>query len=213
MKKILIGIVGFILLVLVLIFLVLPRRTHIERSVTINAPREFVFDQANDLRIFHTWSPWTPLDPNATYEFSDPSVGVGATMSWKGNKDVGEGSMKITKNLEGEGIEVDLNFGPQGVATSAWVFEPLSANQTKATWTFDTDHGMNPMGRVFGYFFMDGMLGPDYETGLKNLKEHCESAPAEVRSSDETVFIRDQWEFPDIVPCQASPYFVSSCRW
>lgn len=173
--RVLIGIAGAVLLVLALIFVILPRQTHIERTVTIKSPVEFVFAQANDLRSFHKWSPWTPRDPNATYEFSDPSSGLGAAMSWSGNSEVGVGSMRISQSRLNEGIEVDLDFGAQGVATSAWVFESPTEGETKVTWAFDTDHGMNPMSRFFGYFFMDGVIGPDYEAGLSNLKEHCET--------------------------------------
>lgn len=33
----------------------------------------------------------------------------------------------------------------------------------------DSDAGMNPIKRFFGYFFAEKMLGPIFESGLKNI--------------------------------------------
>ena len=172
-KKIVIGVIAVNIVVLILVFAFLPSETHIERTINIDAPRELVYAQVVDLREFHKWSPWTGRDPDAVYEFSDPSNGVDAYMSWSGNDQVGTGAMQISQLIEGEGIELELDFGPQGVATSTWLFEQNGVG-TKATWAFDCYNGMNPIARVFGAFFLDGMIGPDYETGLQNLKDRCE---------------------------------------
>ncbi|MCA9215133.1 MAG: SRPBCC family protein [Planctomycetales bacterium] len=184
MKKILIGVFAFLLLAVGLIIIFLPATTHIERTIMIDAPPAVAYASTVDLREFHKWSPWTGRDPNANYEFSDPSSGVNASMSWSGNEQVGEGKMTITKAFENEGIELDLDFGSQGGATSAWLFEQNGLG-TKATWAFDTGHGFNPIARVFGAFFMDGMIGPDYEKGLQNLKDHCEAKQTDIASDED----------------------------
>ena len=40
---------------------------------------------------------------------------------------------------------------------------------TRVTWTNEGDMGANPVNRYFG-LFMDRLVGPDFEGGLKNLK-------------------------------------------
>jgi hypothetical protein len=46
--------------------------------------------------------------------------------------------------------------------------EPAGAG-TRVTWTNEGDMGTNPVNRYFG-LFMDRLVGPDFEGGLKNLK-------------------------------------------
>ena len=52
-----------------------------------------------------------------------------------------------------------------------WQFEPTEEG-TRATWANEGEVGY-PLGRYFG-LFLDGMMGPDFERGLKNLKRVCE---------------------------------------
>jgi hypothetical protein len=56
----------------------------------------------------------------------------------------------------------DLTFTPDG-------------NGTKVAWSINGDGGMNPIFRWFG-LFMDKLVGPDFEAGLKNLKKLAEAA-------------------------------------
>jgi len=48
-------------------------------------------------------------------------------------------------------------------------------NGTKVVWTMNGNAGMNPIFRWFG-LFMDKMVGPDFEAGLKNLKKLAEAS-------------------------------------
>jgi hypothetical protein len=71
--------------------IIIPKTYHVERSITINAPREEVWSNVNSLHGLHSWSPWIEADPNVkiTYEGQDGTVG--AAYHWVGNSDVGEG--------------------------------------------------------------------------------------------------------------------------
>ena len=68
-----------------------------------------------------------------------------------------------------------LEFEGMGESTTEFRFEENEAGVTTVTWTFDGEAGS-----FFGRWvtrFMDDWIGPDYETGLANLKALAEAAP------------------------------------
>jgi len=167
LKKILYAI-AVLVGVLVAIGFVLPRQVHVERSVSIARPAADVFPLANSLRRFNDWSPWVDIDPAAKVTFAGPDSGVGASMHWAGNSKVGTGTDTIVESVADRHVGLELDFGPQGKATSSIGLAPAGGGTT-VTWTLDMDVGAGPIGRYFG-LFMDRIIGPDYERGLGRLK-------------------------------------------
>ena len=95
-------------------------------------------------------------------------------MEWRSdNKNVGNGTATITESIENQGIKTALDFGSQGTANAWFNLEPQD-QATEVFWGFDTDMGMNPIGRWMG-LMMDGWVGEDYAQGLANLKELVET--------------------------------------
>lgn len=175
LKRLLIGLLVVVVLLLA-VGMLLPSTVHVERSTTIAAPPSTVFTLLNGFARMNDWSPWAEIDPNTTYEYSGPAQGVGAKMAWQSDhKNVGSGSQEITASQPYERIETHLDFGPQGTAEAFFDLSP-EGDGTQVVWGFDTDFGLNPIGRYFG-LMMEGMLGPDYEAGLANLKQLAESLP------------------------------------
>lgn len=148
-----------------------PRMAKISRSAVVKATPDVVFPYLESLKMFvENWSPWTDKDPNAVHEYNDIEKGEGAAYSWKGApKKVGEGSMKITKVIELEEVHTDLEFKGRGKAKAIFYLEPVDDDRAEVIWTFESDNGNNPIGRIFGAM-MDRFLGPDYEKGLNNLR-------------------------------------------
>ncbi|MEM1183210.1 MAG: SRPBCC family protein, partial [Acidobacteriota bacterium] len=145
-KKLLLGVLGFALMLVVVGFF-LPRQVHLERSIEIDAPQHTVFALVNGFPRFNEWSPWAGIDPETVYEYEGPSHGVGAGMSWRSdNPDVGSGSQKIQVSDAPNRVEASLDFGEQGLADSFFQLEP-AGDAVKVTWGFDSDMGMNPLGR------------------------------------------------------------------
>ena len=166
---------GAALLLLVAAAYLLPRQVHVDRSITVNAPRALVFEQIDGYATFNKWSPWFALDPNAKYTFEGPATGVGAKMSWVGDPSaLGSGSQVITASQAGERVASDVDFGQGGVAKQV-ISLAADGEGTKVTWGIDIDLGMNPVSRYFG-LAMDGMVGKDFEKGLANLKKVVEAA-------------------------------------
>lgn len=166
-------IILFIFTLLITIGALLPSASHVERSVSINAPQETVFNYLNSYQNFNNWSPWHRIDPNTKYSYSGAESGVGAMMSWQSDNDkVGSGSQKIIESIPHKFIKVELNFQGMGAAESSYKLTSLGEN-TEVTWAFDNDVGWNLISRYFG-LFMDKLLGPSYEAGLHNLKDNFE---------------------------------------
>jgi effector-binding domain-containing protein len=167
----LITLVGLFLL----IGLLLPSSVHIERTAVIDRPAVQVFTVLESYRLFNKWSPWAAKDPQAKYTWEGPESGVGASMSWVGNSDVGQGRMTIQETRPNEMVRTLLDFADQGTADAVFRLEPAGAG-TRVTWGFDAPFGWNIPARWFGLMF-DRMLGPDYERGLGNLKALVETFP------------------------------------
>ena len=169
-------VIAVIAIVLIVVGFFLPKDVHVERSITIDAAPDTVFQQVNTFSSYNSWSPWFQRDPEAEYTYSGPDSGVGAMMSWKSdNPQVGNGSQEIVESTYPKLVKTKLLFGDDPEPGYAvFELEELAPRQTKLTWSFDVDFGNNIIGRYFG-LFMDDMLGPDYEKGLQSLKDKIEN--------------------------------------
>ncbi|MGB5291505.1 MAG: SRPBCC family protein [Lysobacterales bacterium] len=161
----------------------LPKRVHVERSITIERPAPMIFEILNSYRYFNEWSPWAKRDPDARFTVSGPESGVGARISWAGDPQlVGSGWQQIVASKPYEQINIKLDFDAQGVADTGFTLTP-AGDATRVTWFFDSDltEGVNLLdsflARYFGLLF-DRWVGGDYELGLANLKKFAESLPA-----------------------------------
>ncbi|HEX7027983.1 MAG TPA: SRPBCC family protein, partial [Gammaproteobacteria bacterium] len=177
LKKILLFAVGLLAL-LAVIGLLLPAQSRISRSVLIDAPAETVFPLVNNFREFNRWSPWAERDPETQYRFEGPESGVGAKLYWD-SEQLRAGSQEIVESEPDKRVATVLNFGDeggeQGSAQAAFVLEPRGRG-VNVTWTFEAEHGRNPLNRYMGVM-MNAWVAADYEDGLANLKALAESMP------------------------------------
>jgi hypothetical protein len=153
-----------------------PDEFKVVRSAKITAPAEKIFPHVNDLHKWEAWSPWAKLDPNAKSSFDGAAAGVGAAMSWDGNKKIGAGKMTITESRPGELIRIRLEFiRPfQATNTAEFTFNP-DGNQTLVTWSMSGQNNFG--GKILGLFMnCDKMVGGDFEKGLAAMKSVVQSA-------------------------------------
>jgi len=172
LKKILL-IVLLIPIALVVVSLFLPSTYRVERRVTISAKPGAVFAPINMLKQWPEWTAWTVAKyPDMKVSFAGPEAGVGASYSWEGQS-TGQGTLKITRSEADKGISYDLNFeNGKYLSKGAITLEP-SGESVEVTWSNEGDLGWNPVSRFFG-LFMDQMMGPDFEEGLRNLRQRVE---------------------------------------
>jgi len=183
-KKILIGIVGLVVALLIIGF-ILPGKIEISKSISMNAPASYVFEEINNLENNAKWSYWNNLyKDNMTVAYGDIKSGVGAISEWDGEES-GKGKMTITESIPDKSIKMDLDFMENGTAKSWYTFEP-EGEGTKITTGFTTDFGMNPIGRWMGVFIKPEMEKA-FDHNLSELKEIAEAKPKfTVQFSEET---------------------------
>jgi uncharacterized protein YndB with AHSA1/START domain len=175
LRNLFIGLAAAIVIILALGF-ILPDKAHVERSAVIEAPPEAIYAIASDLNQQDKWSPWLEHDP-ATQSVVT-GEGVGQTMTWTSKK-MGNGSQTITALEPPTRIVSHLDFGDMGLAEATMTITPSGAGSA-VTWTLDSNMRegvplwMKPLSTYLG-FFMDGMVGKDYERGLEKLKAAAEA--------------------------------------
>ena len=152
-----------------------PATFRVTRTATIAAAPADVFALVNDFHNWDAWSPWAKLDPAMKTSYAGSPSGQGAVYSWVGNSDVGEGSMTITDSQPASRVNIRLEFIKPfaSVADNLFEFAPAAAGTT-VTWTMSGDN--NFLSKAFCLFTggMDGMIGPDFEKGLAQMKAVAE---------------------------------------
>jgi effector-binding domain-containing protein len=186
LKKIGLGFLGFIALLIVVGFM-LPGKTHVERSLVIKASAEPVFQQVNTLKNWEKWSPWHQIDPKMKLAYEGPEAGVGAKYIWTSNDDqVGNGTLTIKESTPNQFIKTAMDFGEMGTGFANYKFETV-ADGTKVTWSMDSNCDDMPwqyyLPSKYMCLFMDGLVGKDFEKGLNNLKKVVESQPQVIASA------------------------------
>lgn len=155
-----------------------PDKVSLSRKVEIAAPPEKVFAHIADFNKWDAWSPWASLDPDA--EMKIEGEGLGQRMAWTSQKrEVGEGAQEIVELDPPSRLVTALEFPDMGRARATFDVTPAGEG-TSVEWRLDTNmrEGVplmrQPMATMFG-FFMDKMVGPQYEKGLASLKSVVES--------------------------------------
>jgi uncharacterized protein YndB with AHSA1/START domain len=129
---ILLMVTGFIALLLI-IALFMKKDHYVRREIIINASRQKVFDYVKLLGNQEKFNKWAMADPGRNRELKGTDGTVGFTISWNGDKSVGEGEKEIMNIIEGRKVETQIRF-VRPMATTAIVTletESLSDNQTK----------------------------------------------------------------------------------
>lgn len=175
LTQILIG-VAVLIGLLVLYIATRPGEFTVTRSATMSAPPAVVHGLVNDFHEWTHWSPWEHRDPNLNRRFEGPPSGKGSTYHWVGNKNVGEGEMRILDSKPGELVLIHLEFIKpfKSVNTTEFAFKP-DAGGTRVVWTMKGKNGF--MSKAMTVFMsMDKMVGGDFEKGLADMKTAAEKS-------------------------------------
>jgi uncharacterized protein YndB with AHSA1/START domain len=164
-------IVGIIALVLI-VALFVSGKYAVEREVTINKPKQEVFDYVKYLKNQNQFSVWAKIDPAMKTEFRGEDATVGFVSAWD-SKDpkAGKGEQKITKIADGERIDYELHFIEPFESTDyAFLgFTAVNDSVTTVKWGFNGTMKY-PMNLMMLFMDMEAMLAPDLQNGLNNLK-------------------------------------------
>lgn len=162
-------VVAAIIVILLVVALFIKKDYAVEREVTINKPKQEVFDYIKNLKNQQSYNKWAMADPNAKKEFTGTDGTIGFVYAWDGNNKVGKGEQEIKNISEGERTDCELRFKKpfENTAHTHMVTEAISANATKLKWGME---GKNPYPLNLLNLFIPGMLGSDMQTSLTTLK-------------------------------------------
>ena len=166
-----------ILVVLAAIFFVgaqfLPNNYSVSRSTIIKAKDSVVYSNVVDFNNFLKWNPWSRMEPSADVEITGEAGAPGHFYQWHG-KELGEGHMKIQEVKPYTAADLQLIFEEpfKSEAQNHFTFEEVQEG-TKVTWSMQGQS--DAVTDKWIYLTMDHMLGKDFESGLKNLKELSEA--------------------------------------
>ena len=174
LKKILIALAAVIALILI-VALFIPRQFNYEKSITINAPIEKVWEHTNSLADLDEWAPWMEYDPNMKKELTGTDGTVGAKSSWESDHEkVGKGSQTISKIEPPTLLVTDLKFyTPYESEAKGYVKLKSEGDKTVVTWGFESDMPY-PFNLMKLFMNMEEAVGEDFQKGLTKLKNICE---------------------------------------
>lgn len=142
------------------------------KEITINKPKQQVYDYVVLLKNQDNFSKWAKMDPNMKKEYKGVDGTVGFVSAWDSeNGDVGKGEQTIMAIKPGERIDYDLHFIKpfDSKATCYISFKELDSVNTKVTWGFNSKMAY-PFNIMTLFTNMNEMIGKDFEEGLNNLK-------------------------------------------
>ena len=176
LKNILIT-VAIIISVLAVVVALQPAEFRVARSATMSAPAQVVYAQVEDLRKWEAWNPWQKIDPAMKLTFAGPATGPGASYSWVGNNQVGEGRLTIIESRPNDLVRIKLEFMKPFAATNTATFTFKSeGDKTTVIWSMEGRN--NFIAKALHLVMnMDKMVGSQFEKGLADMKLVAQAAP------------------------------------
>ncbi len=159
-----------------LVALLTKKDYAVERQITINQPKDLVFDYVKYLKNQDNFSVWAQIDPDMRKSYVGVDGTVGFVSAWDSDmRDAGKGEQEITGIVEGERIDYELRFKEPFESTDQayLITEAVGESQTLVTWGFKGSFPF-PMNAFLLVMNMEKMLGSDFEQNLANLKEILE---------------------------------------
>ena len=151
-----------------------PDTFRVQRTQSMQAPPERIFDLIDDFHNWASWSPYEKLDIAMKKTFSGAARGKGAVYTWAGNSKAGEGRMEILSAVPSR-ITIKLDFLKpfEGHNTAEFTLDSKGGS-TDVTWAV---YGPQPfMFKLMSIFLdMDKMMGKEFAAGLANMKAISES--------------------------------------
>lgn len=157
-----------------------PSAIRTERFIQIDAQPEVVYTLVNDLQVWEAWSPWQGKDSTMVTTLSNPSEGMGATMTWT-SEAMGNGSMQITQAQPYAFIATTRVFDDfNGESYANFTFKPEDGG-TKVSWTMDGSEIPFAFRGILALMDPIKAINKDYDEGLASLKALAEKQPPIVK--------------------------------
>ncbi|HLU81458.1 MAG TPA: DinB family protein [Flavobacteriaceae bacterium] len=170
LKKIVIVLLIIILIPLI-VALFVPKESTSIGEVTINKPKQEVFEYIKYVKNQDNFGVWQLSDPEMETISEGTDGTEGFKYSWD-SEEMGKGAQVITKIVDGERMESDMYFYDFDDTASKAFFtvEEKTADETLVKWgiSWTTPYPWNLMSLFYN-------MDSDFEKGLETLKEILES--------------------------------------
>ncbi len=173
---------AIVIALMLIVGILLPSSRHLSESVETNRKMTIVFDTINSLRRFKDWNPMVLRDPQAKFELSGPTSGVGAKLSWDSDvKQVGSGSWEIIESVPGRSVKYAIENERRGHdKVTEFTLTPTGRGAVKRnveiTQTYDVQYGWNLIGRYAG-LYVSRNVGDDMKYGLSRMTNMLAAVP------------------------------------
>lgn len=167
LKKLLV-VVGIIILLFVGMSFFIPNEYSVERRVSIDAKPSEIYPYVVDLKEWQKWGVWFKRDPNMKLDYSGPDRAIGMRSEWISETE-GNGEMEITQLEHNKRVLYQLYFPEFDIGSSGVVEIVPTVDGSLVIWRDEGTVDNNPINKYFA-LMVDGMIGPDFEMGLENLK-------------------------------------------
>lgn len=170
-KRLLFAIVLLVVLVLI-VALFVPKDMTAEREITINKPKQEVFNYIKLLKNQDNFSKWAMMDPAMKKEYRGTDGTVGFVSAWDSEKgDVGKGEQEIKKIEDGQRIDCELRFIKpfESTAQAYLTTDAVDSSSTKIKWGFSGKMAY-PLNIMRLFMDPEKAVGDDFSTGLAKLK-------------------------------------------
>lgn len=153
-------------------------KTHIDKSIVINAPIEKVYEIVSDFHHWNRWSPWLVMDEEAKVNVNED----GKYYDWDGEF-VGSGNMTITSEEANKVIHIDLLFLKPWKSKSKVTFLLKQEGEAvRLHWIMD---GSLPFFLFWMKKMMEAFVGMDFERGLTMAKDVAELGDVQAKMTIE----------------------------
>jgi effector-binding domain-containing protein len=164
----------FIIAVLILLFIVLgfigPKFFDVNRSISLNAPVEIVYEQVSDLSNIADWDPWKEEYTDMKSTINGSGYEVGSYRRWESSESVGE---ELLVELQpNKSVETELKFIEPFAMHSIgyYILDESVEGTTSLTMGFKGKNSflLRALSMIPGQS-MEAQAGPMFERALKNI--------------------------------------------
>ncbi|HET6765806.1 MAG TPA: SRPBCC family protein [Chitinophagaceae bacterium] len=168
-----------ILIVLSMVLALFLRKDFtVERTITINKPKQDVFEFIRFLENHRAFSKWTTKESNKVKPGTGTDGQPGFVLAWDNFKEkAGTGELEIRKITNGSGIDIEHRYIKplKGLANTYITVSDSSSNQTELRWVY-SGVSTYPVNLLTSILNMDNIVGRDLETCLTKLKTKLENS-------------------------------------
>lgn len=174
-KNIVLGVLALIIILGIIAYF-LPSKVTIQKSITIKASKEVVFEQINNPQNWEKWSPWFKIDTAMEVKYIGNKIGENSGIVWKSeNSRIGCGRLTLLYSNPFDSIYAEVEALYKGKGTVNYIFKRVKGG-INVLLMFEMNLGTNPIARFMG-LVIDKKMSKNYINELDSLKKFTETLP------------------------------------